>query len=634
MSPLVVLGARLVRAGGTLRIWSVIGGCALAVAVAATAWALPDALYPVTDPMTIDARRAPLVGLTRALVVPVLALVLTVGRLSSQARDRRLAALRMLGVPQQQVAVVALVENLLPATAGAVLGVGGHLALRAVLEAVLRDDLQAPVALAPVGVALVAAAVVAASALLAMTPLRNLGPEPRTAHAEAAVRTPSPWRLVPLPLAVAAFAYLLTRAPGTTHPSVTPIFLGGVVCGALGIALATPVVTSLLAARMVRSSRLTVLLAGRGMQTQPESIGRRVAALGLAVYVVVGGAGVLGIYEGTTHLTAAVTQVERGPQTILISPRYPDSDLAADLLAEIEGMAGVRAVVPSYFVTPQGCGGEHFEPVCGNEIIVADCADLSALMVAAGCRDDEVAWIESDITGYEDVVPPSGARPTALDLVDFDGRALGTHALTGTIVQDVPATADLWTWPATYSVFVPLGLAEEWGLPVLGATVVADAGTDVRTDVIAAAERRGTYAENPYLYDYLQVVSTRTAAWTVLAVGTGVALLAYGLATVDHALERRRSRARLVALGVPARLLRRVVAVQNTGPLLAATALAAVLGIGATAALSHYDGQGFALSPQVLAGIFAATTAGAIAVSLLATPLTRAAIRAEDLRDE
>jgi len=627
VSALVALGARLVRAGGRLRLWSVVGGCAVAVAVLATAWSLPDAFYPVTDPTAVDPRRGPFVSLSQALAVPVLALVLTVGRLSSQVRDRRLASLRLLGVPHRHVAVVALVENLLPAGTGALLGIGGYLALRAGTTLVLGAQLQAPIGLAPARLALVVLAVVVVSLLVALAPLRRLGGGARAGHAVSAVRPPSRWRLVPLVPAGVAFALLLSVEPGTTDPVAAPVLLGGVLSGALGVALVAPLLSYSVAGRLARSQRLAPALAGRGIQTQSVSIGRRVVALGLAVYVVLGGAGMVGVLEGRTHVRAAIQQIEAGPQAIHLT----GLDLSPALEADVEQVAGVRAVVPQYSVGPAGCGAGEPAPACTLTVFVGTCDGLSARMVVTGCRDDSPAWIESDLTGY-DVVAVE--RPASLELVGEGGRALGAVDLVSTITQDVPATARSWVWPGDADVFVPVALAVERGLEPTSALVVADAGAVVRAQVNDVAVRYGAQAHNPYLSDYQEVVATRTVAWTLMGVGIGVALLAYGLATVDRAREQRRPRARLVALGVPATLLRQVGAVQGLLPLVTTILLAAALGAVTTAALSHYADQDFAIAPRVAVGLIGATTVGALLVTLATVPLTRGSVRAEDLRQE
>jgi len=630
VTALVVLGARLVRAGGRLRLWSVIGGCAIAVALLTTAWALPDALYPVTDPMTIDARRAPLVALLEGLTVPVLVLVLTVARLSSQVRDRRLASLRLLGVSRTHAAVVAAVENLLPALAGAGLGVGGYLAVRAALARVLGDQLQAPIALPVPQLALVVTGVVALSVALALAPLRRIG-RPRDGHADSVVRKPSLWRLAPLAASVAAFVGLLALPAGGYGALVTPLFLTGILSGALGIVLAAPLVTFAAASGLVRTGRVTGVLAGRGIQTQSAPIGRRVVALGLAVYVVVGGAGMLGVYENTLYLKAAIHQIEVGPQEIAVTT---SGSLPGTLVADLAHVAGVRAVIPVYPIGDSRCGVGAVEGECAS-VFVGTCDGLSALMVVTGCRDDQPAWITADPRGYQDEMPPV-ARVDSIDVTVDDGQDGPTHTveLTATLTQDVPATTRKWVWPGQADVFIPASLAERWGVAPTVATVVADAGAQIRLEVQQVAERDDAQAFSGDLHDYNQVVSTRTAAWTVMALGIAVALLTYALSTVDRARETRRPRARLVALGVPAGLLRRVGGVQNAIPLVATVLLAAGLGLVTTLALSHTADQPFAIAPGVAVTLFGGVVLGAALVSAATMPLTRGRTRASDLREE
>ncbi|MCR6494768.1 FtsX-like permease family protein [Cellulomonas sp. P24] len=627
MTALVILGARLARAGGRLRLWSVIGGCAIAVAILATAWALPDALYPVTGPMTVDARRAPLVTLLEGLTVPVLALVLTVARLSSQVRDRRLASLRLLGVSRTHAGVVGAVENLVPALAGAGLGVGGYLALRAAMAQLIGDQLHAPIALPLPQLALVATAVVAFSVALALAPLRRIG-RPRDGHADSVIRQPSLWRLAPLAASVAAFVGLLSLPAGGYGALVTPLFLTGILSGALGIALAAPVVTFVAASGLVRSGRVTGVLAGRGIQTQSAPIGRRVVALGLAVYIVVGGAGLLGVYENTLYLKAAIHQIEVGPQEIGISTSGP---LTGTLAADLGRVAGVRAVVPGYPIDDSRCSVGTVDGGCAS-VFVGTCDGLSALMVVTGCRDDQPAWIAADLRAYKDNV-------TAVDSINVtvdDGRDRPTHTveLAATFTQNVPATTREWVWPGRADVFIPASLAESWGVAPTGAAVIADAGAQIRVQVEQVAQRHSAQSFSLELRDYDQVVSIRTAAWTVMSLAIGVALLTYALSTIDRALETRRARARLVSLGVPARLLRRVGSVQNAIPLVSNIVLAAGLGLVTTLALSHNADQPFAIAPGVAVTLFGGVVLGAALVSAATMPLTRGRTRASDLREE
>lgn len=615
------------RAGGRLRLWSVTGGCALAVAVLAAAWAMPDALYPVIDPQMVDLRRAPLVTMLQSLTVPVLALVLAVGRLSSQVRDRRLASLRLLGVPRRQVATVAVVENAIPAAAGTGVGLGVFLALSVALNHGLHDRLQAPIALAPARLAIVAVVVTVLSVVLALAPLRRIG-EPRTGHTAAAIRRPSPWRLVPLVPSVAAFGVLLALPAGEYGSLITPLFLTGILSGALAIALLAPAASFGVASGLVRSDDVGLVLAGRGIQTQAAPIGRRVVALGLAVYVVVGGAGMLGIFENRLYLKAAIHQIEVGPQEIFLASA---GDLSPQLLEAVAQVPGVRAVVPDYDIDSAACRVSDPTQNC-PDVFVGTCASLSAVMVTTGCQDDQAAWIDSDMRGYEDYFVPV-ARTHSLTLVDGNSS---THVvqLDHVITQDVPATVSQWVWPGGEQVFVPLAEAQQWGIERMAADVIADPGAQVREQVGNVAASYGADAFNPYLYDYQQVVSTRVAAWTVMTIGIAVALLTYGLVTIDRARENRRPRARLVALGVPASLLRRVDAIQTLLPLLTTVVLAAGLGIAATSALSHTAAQSFAIAPDVAVVLISAVGIGGVLVTAATMPLTRGRIRAIDLREE
>lgn len=626
MNPLLALGVRLVRAGGALRLVSVVAGCALAVTLLVTAWGLPDAIYPVADGQPVDPRRGPLVSLLVIAVVPVLALVLIVGRLSSEVRDRRLASLRLLGVPRRQVALVAAVENLVPALVGAALGILGSLVLAAALDVLLADALDAPVTASVARILAVVAGVVGVSVALALAPVRRLG-SPRTGHTAAAARRPSWWRLAPLVPTVVAFAVLHTVPADRLRGWTAPIFLVAVVGGALAVVLVAPLVSYAAAGGLVGSRRTDLLLAGRGIQTQAAPIGRRVMALGLAVFAVVGGAGFLSIAEGATHLRAAIHEMEVGPQQIHVSLDRADP---ARFSAELAAVPGVRAVVPTYSLGPAACSGPDVSPCA--QVFVGTCESLSALVVVTGCRDGEPAWIDTDATGWEDTIPavtPVGS----LDVAGPDGVP-HTVRLTGAITQDVPATTQRWVWPGQQHVFIPVDLARAWGHEPVGLVVVADAGARVgaRVDELSAAA--GEWSDTSARYDYESVVATRVAAWTLMAVSVGVALLAYGLAAVDRAREQRRPRARLVALGVPAGLLRRVEGVQNLVPLLTTIALATGLGLATTGALASTDDQPFSLDPALLARLLGLVTAGAVLISCATVPFTRSRMEASDLRDD
>ncbi len=113
-----------------------------------------------------------------------------------------------------------------------------------------------------------------------------------------------------------------------------------------------------------------------------------------------------------------------------------------------------------------------------------------------------------------------------------------------------------------------------------------------------------------------------------------MALLTYALTTIDRARATRRARARLVAVGVPARLLRTAQGVANAVPLLIAIAIGAGLGLLGISAYAHIAGANASVDPRVLASMLATVLAGALFISLATLPLTRTTVQAVDLRHE
>lgn len=123
------------------------------------------------------------------LVVPLTSLGGAAARLSARRRDERLSTLRLLGVTPGGVTTATVVESVLVAAAGAVIGIGGHLALSPLIGLIpFRGEplgLSA-VVLPPVMIAAVVAGVLVLAAGSAVVGLRRvvispLGVRTRTA---------------------------------------------------------------------------------------------------------------------------------------------------------------------------------------------------------------------------------------------------------------------------------------------------------------------------------------------------------------------------------------------------------------------------------------------------------------------
>lgn len=638
MGALLQLGVRLTRAGGGLRIGSVVIGCALAVALLALAWELPDAMFPpLADPTEVDPQRGPVSSLLALITAPVIALLLAVGRMSSEVRDRRLASLVMLGVSRRRVLVVAAVENVSPALVGSVAGIGAFAVLRALVTVAAGEVMVNPIAFGP-RLGVVVMGVVLLSTLLAVAPIRRLSGMPSSAS-EATPLAPSLWRLVPVPIAVVLLAAVFATPPDEVTTRTALALYGAAVAAAFSVALVTPLVIAAVARLLVRTPAVSPMLAGRFVQTQGAAISRRVTALGVTTFVVVSAAGYLGLYESDPVTAAYVHQVERGPQEIWINSSDSQAPLDPNLVDRLDDVAGVQGVWPMWTLWPSQCTVDaHGEGSCPR-LFVGTCDDLALLASVSGCSDGEAAWIERtavpptlDPSWFTD--PANYGSPVGLTV----GETGDSIALTvsGSITQDVEATMQRWPGPTPYDLFVPISVAQEHdAVESTRLNVVADAGSAVRTEVLELAESTGAWAFVPAIPDYQRIVTLRTVVWSVAAASITVALLVFTLMSIDRARTQRRARARLVAVGVPARVLRRAQGLSNGTPLAVAVLLALGLGWASVAALIHTaDSTGLPIDWPLLAATSAVIVLAAALVSLVTLPLTRAAIRADDLRQE
>ncbi len=493
MIALVVLGPRLVRAGGALRAVLLAVGTAVAVTLLGLAWALPDALYPIVVPDEVDPQRSVLTTLLALVIAPVAALLLAVGRLSSSVRDRRIGSLYLLGVGRARLAVVAAVENLLPATVGALLGIAGFLVIRPVLTDRLATVLQEPIG-GGARLAVVAVAVVGVSVALALTPLVRLG-SPRAAVAESPRQRPSLWRLMPVPVAIGCFLAMFQTPPEHVTDRTAIALLVGLTASGLAVALVTPLVSSWTSMLLTHAGTVPTLMAGREIQAQPAQTGRRVTALGVTVFVVFAAAGYLGVFQSSQHLQYAVRVVEEGPQHIAVGPNDPEGHVEPALTHELAATPGVLDIRPLYPVWAASC--MEGDAMNCPQVFIGTCAQLARDMEATGCREDEAAWIQrTNDAGYSMM---TGTKVGELELRIGDSQETFTVALPGEISHDVAASVQRVVSPPEAQVFIPAAVAEAWGLPQTSLEVEVDPadGAATRAALDDVADRYDAWSSFP-----------------------------------------------------------------------------------------------------------------------------------------
>ncbi|MFE7406872.1 FtsX-like permease family protein [Isoptericola sp. NPDC057559] len=640
MTATVALGLRLARAGGPLRGWSIATGNAVGVTLLLVALALPVAIHP--DPVARALARVQLLGIDLFLLLPAIVLLVTVGRLSSGVRDRRLGALRMIGVTPRRVRAVAAVENGVLALAGSVVGAVLTVLAAPVAGRAVVDDpawLAQPLEISWGAAGAVAAAVIALSVVVGTgaTWNREL---PGRARSEAVARVPRPWRLVVLALGLGLLGLLAAAEPGSLTGIDTFLLLAGAAVTAVGIALVTPLVTSWVARVLVRSRGVVAVLAGRSVQVDAAGASRVVAGLGAATFLAIGALAVIGAFESTPQYRYALQSVEDGPQKIWLDATNLDEDPDATLdpvaLRALDDVPGVLGVMPrsdaSYVCNPEveSCG----------EVFVGTCAELSLVVEQSGCVDGRPARLAADRPDSEIWTDlPRAGSPSLVEPFTLQVRAPAERAFeirpSSPIVVDVAAQTDRWVYGRPdYTVFVPPALAGVAGEGLRRADVVAEGGVDVQDLVVAWAEENG-YAAWPYpMDDVASVDRVRAAVVALVGLAVGVGLLVLALTATDRAVERRRAVARQVMVGVPGGVLRSGQLVQVLVPVAVSAALGAGCGLVLAGAYARLAGLDDLLGPGRWGIAVALVVGGGVLVAVATVPLIRTRITPELLRRE
>jgi hypothetical protein len=575
------------------------------------------------------------------LLLPVLVLVATATRLSASSRDRRLAALRLVGATPKQARVIAGAEGLV----AGVLGTAGGLVIFWLLrrpacallpfpEGLYAQDLMPP--LTPLVAVIVGVPLLAVTA--SIFALRRVMTSPLGVRRMARVKRLGWWRLAPLVTGLAMLVLLRANhdewPPGT--PPGTTLLLGGGALTLVGVAVAAPVVTRLGGQLLIRIPGVSASLAARRIEADPTASARVVTGMALVLFVAAWLLAFLPVLERSSNGDEQLlSSVPAGTIMTL-------SGINQAKVGKVAGVPGVRAVAALGYsrLTPPGwVNDDGSDPAHSSRTVdVGSCEALATVTgKALPCGQAKVFWL-----AREPLVFPSVPIASALvagervGVLDGDG-ALQAHLTLPSLIPELPI-------PAYGGLLQGEMLVDPSLLPPVPSRLVAT--TDGRADTVErvrsvlpleasmqaqTVEERIQAAGSVYL-GYLRAVRIGI----VLALLVGAASLA--VTTADTVAERRRSLASLVALGTPLRVLRRTVLLQTAAPML--TNVVTTLAAGAVASACYLGvTDGSYQGPWSLPwGSWGLTTLAAVLAVLLATaatlPLVSAVGRPEALRAE
>ncbi|MFE0641342.1 FtsX-like permease family protein [Streptomyces sp. NPDC058877] len=585
------------------------------------------------------------------LLLPVLVFIATAVRFGGEQRDRRLAALRLIGADGATTRRIAAGESLAGALLGLLVGTGLFAAARQFAGSFTIWDVNAyPGDVVPMTAlaVLVLAVVPVASVVVTLFALRGVAIEPL-----GVVRTSTPrrrrlwWRL----LLLAAGAAFLAPLVGAVQPAGTRIDAVGVVTGT---ALVLTGLTALLpwlvesGVKRLHAGPVAWQLAVHRLQLSSGTAARAVSGIVVAATGAIALQMLFQAMEGDfTELTGQDTS--RAQIAIGLDARTGDeARLMIERVAGTRGVAGTVGTVESHAWRPGPLrGSEEFAPT--TSLRVGDCASLREFATLPSCTDGDVFVLLAHGAqgGPDDARITRTARPGAtVALQDPHPHPSAPKRPAGRLPQwRIPSDARL-----VDSRPDPTGRHQYGVLATPSSIDVArldepDAQIMVRLDpsVPDAADlvRNAAADIDPTSWVRTLKDTQRDAAFssvrTGILVGSTLTMLLVAASLLVTTLEQLRDRKRLlsslVAFGTRRSTLTWSVLWQTAVPILLGLVLAVAGGLGLGVLLLETTGQGvrdwWVFLPVVGIGL------GLIAaVTLLSVPVLWRLMRADGLRTE
>lgn len=470
------------------------------------------------------------------LLFPVLVFIGTATRLGAARREQRFAAMRLVGATPKQIGVFAAIEAGAAAAAGTAVGFALLYAFRDALASIPFTGMRffpSDLSLSLPNVLFVALGVPTAAAVAALVSLRRVRISPLGVTRRVTPRAPRAYRLIPLALGVGVLAFAIGYRPATSGGQ-TAVFLPGVMLIMTGLILAGPWLTMIGARIMARhASRPAALIAARRLADNPKAGFRAISGIMLALFVTSVAVGVITTivaYRGP----AAAGSTEAGTLSGIFADK--PASVPGTVLDELSAVPGVRSAT----------------------VIRANPA------VGAGHHSGLVACAELP-TPYGRCADGAGVAATSVDLTPFGGSVSATNV-----------------WPTA-----PVAVGELARLPVAAVVVGTDgsaAAIERSRTILQVAYPTAFWAAPNVPGDFESQFATQLSGWRQLANVTILASLALAgcslaVSVIGGLTERRRPFSLLRLSGAPVQLLRRVIALESTVPMLAVAGVAIAMGL-------------------------------------------------------
>ncbi|AXK36151.1 ABC transporter permease [Streptomyces armeniacus] len=568
------------------------------------------------------------------LLLPVGAFIAAAVRFGGERRDRRLAALRLVGADTRMTRRVAAGEAASGALLGLLVGTAVFLPLRQLIATVESQDLTvfASDVTPSIGLAaLIALGVPGCAIAVTLLALRGVVIEPL-----GVVRKSSPpkrrlwWRLLPTVLGLALLVPTLNGFDSSSTIGTYQV-AAGIVLILVGVTALLPWLVEAVVRRL-RGGAVPFQLAVRRLQLDSGTAARAVSGITVAV------AGAIALQMLFTAVQEDQTQrTGRSEEADVMVMADLDSERYASLpgkLARTEGVADSLRMTTGYTVL----AGEG-EDSPGEQLTVADCATLKRIAKLPSCRNGDSFLLDTSES-------QSGrSQVRAGSVLDLTGGTYAGKKHKPELWTVPKGTPQVEARPSPLGDFLP-GIIATPGAVDMSRVPDASSETYLTLDPenrdALEHVRNTTAAADPALY-VMTLKSEATsgqfdAIQRGLYVGAVGILLLIGASMVVSTLEQLRERKRLlsvlIAFGTRRSTLAWSVLWQTALPVVLGMALAAATGLGLGVVLLRMTEQPLAVD---WLGLGVMTGLGGVLilfVTLLSMPLLWRLMRPDGLRTE
>ncbi|MFI5616529.1 ABC transporter permease [Streptomyces sp. NPDC051567] len=577
-----------------------------------------------------------------ALLTPVAVFIAAAVRFGGERRDRRLAALRLIGADGRTVRRIAAGEAAAGAVAGLVLGAGFFLVCRGlVTDFVLQQRSVFPADLnpAPWLAVLVAVGVPAAAVAVTLFTLRGVIIEPL-----GVVRTTRPvrrrgwWRLVMPVAGLGLLAPLAGR--GNEGGAFNQVQVSaGVVLLLVGITALLPWLLERIVSGL-SGGPVSWQLAVRRLQVDSGGAARLVNGIAVAV------AGAIALQMMFAGVEANYTEEtgqdpDRAALSIIALRQDIEGDPAAmeRLGRKIASAKGVTKAVPLLHtdVAPRPVETGQSIP-----LTIGGCEALREIAVLDSCEDGD-AFVLNRVPGNKESSGPGSAAP-------------GDRLFAGTLSSDDPQDRPVpWTLPADARKVSPRKDPNgnlEGGLLATPSAAPKGIGRSGFANVLVQIDpavpdaldraRNAAFAADPYATAMTLTPTRLDSTYAAIRVGLSFASVAVLVligssllvSQLEQLRERRRLIAALVAFGTRRSTLSLSVLWQTALPIGLGLGLAMIVGLGLGSVLLRMTGNPVAVDWTSVLTMTGAGAGVVAAVTLLSLPLLLRLMRPDGLRTE